>query len=196
MPLRRRPALRARSPRAPQAPTGGRRETYGPASREDSTRTGEQCRLARVAIGTARISSVGTARVRPQDPVVGATAKDAARTRERFARLHVACLGADWSSRLDNQQTVLPLLELSERHGWIRFLHRRVRDRDDLLTDLGKLSSQAQYERCKFYFLASHDAMRTFVRRLTWAGRWAPVASRDRAVVRGTPFSVRRRATR
>src|SRR4051812_7059344 len=89
---------------------------------------------------------------------MGATPKDAARTGERFTRLHVACLEADWSSRLDNQQTVLPLLELCERQGWIRFLHRRVRDPDDLLTDLEKLTSQAQYQRYRLYFVASHGA--------------------------------------
>jgi len=33
-----------------------------------------------------------------------------------------------------------------------------VRDREDLLTDLAKLSSQSQYERYTLYFLASHGA--------------------------------------
>jgi hypothetical protein len=89
---------------------------------------------------------------------MGTTPKDAARTSERFRRLYVACLEAEWSSRLDNPQTVLPLLELCERQGWIRFLHRRVRDREDLLSDLVKLSSQSQYDRYTMYFLASHGA--------------------------------------
>jgi hypothetical protein len=87
---------------------------------------------------------------------VGATPKDAARASDRFKRLYVACLEAEWSSRLDDRQTVLPLLELSERQGWIRFLHRRVRNPEDLLEDLRKLSLQAQYERYQLYAIESH----------------------------------------
>jgi len=45
---------------------------------------------------------------------MGTTPNDAARSSERFKRLYVACLEAEWSSRLDNPQTVLPLLELSD----------------------------------------------------------------------------------
>lgn len=84
------------------------------------------------------------------------TAKDVARTSERFRRLGVACLEADWSSRLDNTQSVVPLLELSERQGWIRFLHRRIRDQQDLLDDLNRLSSQVSYRRYRLLYVASH----------------------------------------
>src|SRR3954464_10621586 len=89
---------------------------------------------------------------------MGATPKDAARANDRFKRLYVACLEAEWSSRLDDRQTVLPLLELSERQGWIRFLHRRVRNAEDLLSDLRKLASQARYRRYELLAIESHGS--------------------------------------
>jgi len=84
------------------------------------------------------------------------TDKDAARSSERFTRLRVACFEADWSPRLDDRQSVLPVLDLLERQGWISFFHRRVRDPEHLQDDLKRLVRQAQYKRYEMVYVASH----------------------------------------
>ena len=74
----------------------------------------------------------------------------------RFTRLRVACFEADWSTDMRDTRSVLPVLELLERCGWIRFFHRRVSSRDELVSELKLWAEQARYGDYEVAFAATH----------------------------------------
>ena len=69
--------------------------------------------------------------------------------------LGVVCFEGQWSADIRDQQTVQPVLELLQRSGWIRFLHRFVASESQLKNELRQWAQKknASYELC---YLACH----------------------------------------
>jgi hypothetical protein len=69
--------------------------------------------------------------------------------------LGVVCFEGQWSTDIRDQQTVQPVLELLQRSGWIRFLHRFVASETQLKTELRQWAQKKNrsYELC---YVACH----------------------------------------
>ena len=65
------------------------------------------------------------------------------------------CFEGQWSTDIRDQQTVQPVLELLQRSGWIRFLHRFVASEKQLETELRQWAQKknSSYELC---YIACH----------------------------------------
>ena len=71
--------------------------------------------------------------------------------------LGVVCFEGQWSTDIRDQQTVQPVLELLQRSGWIRFLHRFVSSEQQLRAELRQWAQKrnSSYELC---YIACHGA--------------------------------------
>jgi hypothetical protein len=67
----------------------------------------------------------------------------------------IFCLEGPWSSRLTDQASVKPLLELLEEHKKVRFLHWRISSIPDLETTVAKWP-QRQYDRYPLGYFGFH----------------------------------------
>jgi len=72
-----------------------------------------------------------------------------------MAKNGVYCLEGEWNSDLRDRASVLPILELLERLGLLKFIHRDVATRSELEHYLKKWS-QARYSDYRVLYLATH----------------------------------------
>lgn len=70
--------------------------------------------------------------------------------------LGVACFEAPWVTDMRNRLSVLPVLELLQRLGTIRFFHRTIGTRAQLNKDLLAWATQARYSSYEVAFIATH----------------------------------------
>lgn len=77
--------------------------------------------------------------------------------KKRLRRLYVGCLEGRWAPELTDRQSVLPVLELLESQDWIRYFHRPVDTKAQLLSDL-KRATQLRYRRYEVLYLGFHGS--------------------------------------
>jgi hypothetical protein len=75
----------------------------------------------------------------------------------RRAAPGIFCLEGPWSSRLTDQASVKPLLELLEEHKRVRFLHWRISSVTDLESTVSKWP-QRQYDRFPLGYFGFHGS--------------------------------------
>lgn len=68
-------------------------------------------------------------------------------------RLGVFCLEGDWETRLDDRTSVLPMLDMLERLGYIRFIRRDVATREEFVHYLDRW---IDYDRYPLLYLGFH----------------------------------------
>lgn len=78
----------------------------------------------------------------------------------------VFCLEGEWHSDLENRASVLPLLDMLERLGEVKAIHRDVGTKDEAARYLGKYA-QRGYDDYRVLYLAAHGDRG----RLRWSNR-------------------------